>query len=313
MAAQYSFVMKGLTKAFPGSKPILNGIHLQFYHDAKIGIVGPNGVGQVDADEDHGRPRQGVHRRGLAGRGDHRRLSRAGTAARSEQDGPRECEGRGAPRCRHARPVQRHLRANGRPRRRFRRADGRDGRTPGEDRRGRRLDARQPARDRDGRAALPAWRVFGRESVGRREAPGRADPVAAREAQHPAARRADQPPRRRERPVARKASHRLSRQRHPRHPRPLFPRQCRQLDPGARSRALLRLRRKLLHLSGKEGETPCPGRAGGSRQAEGDQRRARMDPPLTQSSPGQIQGADQGLRPARPGAGESRTRPRAKS
>src|SRR3954470_14302822 len=46
MAAQYSFVMKGLTKAFPGQKPILNGIHLQFYQDAKIGIVGPNGSGK---------------------------------------------------------------------------------------------------------------------------------------------------------------------------------------------------------------------------------------------------------------------------
>ena len=47
MAAQYSFVMKGLTKTFPGApKPILNGIHLQFYQDAKIGIVGPNGSGK---------------------------------------------------------------------------------------------------------------------------------------------------------------------------------------------------------------------------------------------------------------------------
>jgi ATP-binding cassette ChvD family protein len=46
MAAQYSFVMKGLTKVFPGQKPILNNIHLQFYPDAKIGIVGPNGSGK---------------------------------------------------------------------------------------------------------------------------------------------------------------------------------------------------------------------------------------------------------------------------
>ncbi|HEX5257305.1 MAG TPA: energy-dependent translational throttle protein EttA [Sphingomicrobium sp.] len=46
MAAQYSYVMKGLSKAFPGQKPILNGIHLQFYRDAKIGIVGPNGSGK---------------------------------------------------------------------------------------------------------------------------------------------------------------------------------------------------------------------------------------------------------------------------
>ncbi len=46
MAAQYSYVMKGLTKAFPGQKPILSNIHLQFYRDAKIGIVGPNGSGK---------------------------------------------------------------------------------------------------------------------------------------------------------------------------------------------------------------------------------------------------------------------------
>ena len=47
MAAQYSFVMKGLTKTYPGAqKPVLNGINLQFYQDAKIGIVGPNGTGK---------------------------------------------------------------------------------------------------------------------------------------------------------------------------------------------------------------------------------------------------------------------------
>ncbi len=47
MAAQYAYVMKGMTKTFPGvPKPILNDINLQFYQDAKIGIVGPNGVGK---------------------------------------------------------------------------------------------------------------------------------------------------------------------------------------------------------------------------------------------------------------------------
>ncbi len=47
MAAQYSYVMKGLTKTYPGApKPVLSGIHLQFYPDAKIGIVGPNGTGK---------------------------------------------------------------------------------------------------------------------------------------------------------------------------------------------------------------------------------------------------------------------------
>ena len=158
MAAQYSFVMKGLTKAFPGQQA-----HPQRHPPAILpGCEDrhrrPQRLRQVDADEDHGRPRQGIHRRGLAGRGDHRRLSRAGAAARSRQDGHGECQGRGAPGRRHARPLQRDQRADGRPGRRFRRADGRDGRAAGEDRRGRRLDARQPARDRDGRAALPAGR-----------------------------------------------------------------------------------------------------------------------------------------------------------
>jgi ATP-binding cassette ChvD family protein len=47
MAAQYSFVMKGMTKTFPGApKPILNNINLQFYPDAKIAIIGPNGSGK---------------------------------------------------------------------------------------------------------------------------------------------------------------------------------------------------------------------------------------------------------------------------
>ena len=47
MAAQYAYVMKDMTKSFPGApKPVLSNINLQFYHGAKIGIVGPNGVGK---------------------------------------------------------------------------------------------------------------------------------------------------------------------------------------------------------------------------------------------------------------------------
>jgi ATP-binding cassette ChvD family protein len=44
---QYSFVMKGLTKTFPGApKPILNNIHLQFLPGTKIAIIGVNGAGK---------------------------------------------------------------------------------------------------------------------------------------------------------------------------------------------------------------------------------------------------------------------------
>jgi len=47
MAAQYAYVMKNMTKTFPGApKPVLNNINLQFYQGAKIGIVGPNGAGK---------------------------------------------------------------------------------------------------------------------------------------------------------------------------------------------------------------------------------------------------------------------------
>ena len=47
MAVQYSYVMKGLTKTFPGAaKPILNNIHLQFLPGTKIAIIGVNGAGK---------------------------------------------------------------------------------------------------------------------------------------------------------------------------------------------------------------------------------------------------------------------------
>ncbi|MBB4859744.1 ATP-binding cassette ChvD family protein [Novosphingobium chloroacetimidivorans] len=47
MAAQYAYVMKGMTKTFPGAqKPVLSNINLQFYQGSKIGIVGPNGAGK---------------------------------------------------------------------------------------------------------------------------------------------------------------------------------------------------------------------------------------------------------------------------
>src|SRR3546814_15487658 len=44
---QYSYVMKGLTRTFPGApKPVLNNIHLQFLPGTKIAIIGVNGAGK---------------------------------------------------------------------------------------------------------------------------------------------------------------------------------------------------------------------------------------------------------------------------
>lgn len=43
---QYIYFMSGLTKQFTGGKKILEDIHLQFFPDAKIGVVGVNGAGK---------------------------------------------------------------------------------------------------------------------------------------------------------------------------------------------------------------------------------------------------------------------------
>ena len=43
---QYVFVMKGLSKTYPGGRQVLKDIWLSFYPGAKIGIVGVNGAGK---------------------------------------------------------------------------------------------------------------------------------------------------------------------------------------------------------------------------------------------------------------------------
>ena len=43
---QFVYVMKDLSKTYPGGKQVLKGIWLSFYPGAKIGIVGVNGAGK---------------------------------------------------------------------------------------------------------------------------------------------------------------------------------------------------------------------------------------------------------------------------
>ncbi len=45
MARQFIYFMTGLSKSY-GAKKILDNVHLQFYPDAKIGVVGVNGAGK---------------------------------------------------------------------------------------------------------------------------------------------------------------------------------------------------------------------------------------------------------------------------
>ncbi|ABS68703.1 energy-dependent translational throttle protein EttA [Xanthobacter versatilis] len=43
---QYAYHMHGMTKAYPGGKKVLDNVHLSFYPDAKIGVLGNNGAGK---------------------------------------------------------------------------------------------------------------------------------------------------------------------------------------------------------------------------------------------------------------------------
>ncbi|MFZ9502250.1 MAG: energy-dependent translational throttle protein EttA [Beijerinckiaceae bacterium] len=46
MARQFIYHMQGLTKKWPGGKTVLDNVHLSFYPDAKIGVLGVNGSGK---------------------------------------------------------------------------------------------------------------------------------------------------------------------------------------------------------------------------------------------------------------------------
>ncbi|MBT3926630.1 MAG: ATP-binding cassette domain-containing protein, partial [Rhodospirillaceae bacterium] len=43
---QYVYVMKNVSKTFPGAREILKDITLSFLPGAKIGVLGPNGSGK---------------------------------------------------------------------------------------------------------------------------------------------------------------------------------------------------------------------------------------------------------------------------
>jgi len=43
---QFVYFMQGLTKTYPGNRKVLENIHLSFYPDAKIGVLGVNGAGK---------------------------------------------------------------------------------------------------------------------------------------------------------------------------------------------------------------------------------------------------------------------------
>ena len=46
MARQFVYHMSGLSKIYPGNRKVLENVHLSFYPDAKIGVLGVNGSGK---------------------------------------------------------------------------------------------------------------------------------------------------------------------------------------------------------------------------------------------------------------------------
>src|SRR5688572_21904126 len=46
MARQFVYFMQGLSKTYPGNRKVLDDVHLSFYPDAKIGVLGVNGAGK---------------------------------------------------------------------------------------------------------------------------------------------------------------------------------------------------------------------------------------------------------------------------
>ena len=83
---QYVYVMKDLTKAFPGGREVFKGITLSFLPGVKIGVLGVNGAGKSTLLKIMAGIETEYRRRGLGRRRRARRLPRAGTAARPDQD-----------------------------------------------------------------------------------------------------------------------------------------------------------------------------------------------------------------------------------
>src|SRR5260221_6766966 len=46
MARQFVYFMQGLSKTYPPNRKVLDKVHLSFYPDAKIGVLGVNGSGK---------------------------------------------------------------------------------------------------------------------------------------------------------------------------------------------------------------------------------------------------------------------------
>ena len=153
MSRQFIYHMRGLTKTYSGGKKVLDNVHLSFYPDAKIGVLGVNGSGKstllrimagIDTD---------WNGEGWVAEG-----ARVGYLPQEPQLDPARTCARTSWR---ASPPRRRIldRYNEIADELFRRDGGRDDPAPGRDRGQGPVGSRFQGRSGDGRAALPAGRL----------------------------------------------------------------------------------------------------------------------------------------------------------
>ncbi len=93
MARQFVYHMEGLSKTYPGNRKVLENVHLSFYPDAKIGVLGVNGSGKSTLLRIMAGLDKEYSGEAWAAAGRPRRLPGAGTAARSGEVGSRQRHG----------------------------------------------------------------------------------------------------------------------------------------------------------------------------------------------------------------------------
>ena len=258
---QFIYHMQGLTKTYPPAKKVLENIHLSFYPDAKIGVLGVNGSGKSTLL----RIMAGIDTE-FSGEGWVAEGARVGYLEQEPQLDPNKTvrdnvmEGVAAKKALLDRYNE--IAANYSDETADEMAKLQD-----------EIDAKN-LWDLDSQVDLamdalrcPPDDADVDQAVGRRAAPRRAVPPAARCARPAAARRADQPPRRRMRQLAGRPSAQLPGRDPHRHPRPLLPRQRHRLDPRARPRPRHPVRGQLLLLAARRSKSAWSRKAARTRRA----------------------------------------------